>query len=93
MSEEAKYVYYEGPKDELVRDPKTDGEDMALELEVWSGGAWVNYYGSVSDLVKIDEEEAKRMMREESPERTYPPDFIPYGKAKPIIDRDEVWVH
>lgn len=23
----------------------------------------------------------------------YPPDFVNYGEAEPIIDRDEVWVH
>ncbi len=68
MSEEVKYVYYEGPKDELVRDLKTDGEDMALELEAWSGGEWVNYYGSISDLVAIDADEAEKIMGKESPE-------------------------
>lgn len=25
--------------------------------------------------------------------RKCPPNFIPVGAAKPIIDRDEVWVH
>lgn len=93
MSEEVKYVYYESPKDELVRDLKTDGDDMAVELETWNGSEWVNYYGSPTDLVKIEEEEAKRMMEKETDGRAYPPGFIPYGKAKPIIDRDEVWVH
>lgn len=93
MSEKVKYIYYEGPKDELVRGLKTDGDDMAVELETWNGSEWVNYYGSPSDLVKIEEEEAKRMMGEESPERTYPPGFVRYGEAPQLIDRDEVWVH
>lgn len=60
--DEEKYVYYEGPKDELVRDLKTDGDDMALELEVYDGGEWKNYYGSPSDLVRIDAAEAAKMM-------------------------------
>lgn len=93
MSDEVKYVYYEGPKNELLRELTTDGDDVALELETWNGREWVSYEGSLSDLVLIDEEEAKRMMEKETDGRAYPPDFIPYGKAKPIIDRDEVWVH
>lgn len=60
--EPEKYVYYESPKDELVRDIKTDGEDMALELEVWDGKGWKTYYGSPSDLVKIELDEAEKMM-------------------------------
>lgn len=94
MSEEVRYVYYEGPNDELVRDWPPEGDDIVYgDFEMWNGSEWVDYYGNASDLVLIDEEEAKKIMGEESPARTYPPGFVPVGKAEPMIDRDEVWVH
>lgn len=34
---------------------------------------------------------AERLDKESLKE--YPPDFVTYGEAEPIIDRDEVWVH
>lgn len=36
-------------------------------------------------------EMAERLDKESLEE--YPPDFVNYGEAEPIIDRDEVWVH
>lgn len=94
MSEEVKYVYYEGPKDELLRGRAVgEGKDPDVEPNVYVNGEWKPYYGNFSDLVLIDEEEAKKMMGEESPERTYPPGFVRYGEAPQLIDRDEVWVH
>lgn len=94
MSEEVKYVYYEGPKDELLRGRAVaEGGDVDVEPEVYVGGEWKPYYGNFSDLVPIDEEEAKKMMGEGTPEITYPPNFVQYGEAPQLIDRDEVWVH
>lgn len=88
MSEEVKYVYYEGPKDELLRGRAVaEGEDVDVEPDVYVNGEWKPYYGNFSDLVPIDEEDAKKMMT------TYPPNFVQYGEAPQLIDRDEVWVH
>lgn len=40
----------------------------------------------------LDQEEE---FEDQHPERESirPPNFVPVGQAKPIIDRDEVWVH
>lgn len=66
MSEEEKFVYYEGPKDELLRGRAVaEGEDVDVEPEVYVGGEWKPFYeydGSFADLSPIDEEEAKKMM-------------------------------
>lgn len=94
MSDEVKYVYYEGPKDELLRGRAVaEGEDADVEPEVYVGGEWKPYYGNFSDLVPIGEEEAKKIMSVTGPDRVLAPDFVPYGEAPRMIDRDEVWVH
>lgn len=44
-----------------------------------------------SQLNRSQAEMAERIDKESLKE--YPPDFVNYGEAEPIIDRDEVWVH
>lgn len=40
----------------------------------------------------LDQAEMAEKLDKESHNR-FPPGFVNYGEAEPIIDRDEVWVH
>lgn len=90
-------VYFLGPASELLRGEVVAGSnDIEAVTEFYSGGEWnqlCGYKPTIADCSVIDESEAMKRMREIDAEGTYPPGFIPVGKAEPIIDRDEVWVH
>ena len=92
-----KFAYYEGPNHELLRvRVMADGEDIEVVPEVYLGGKWKPFYGceaSVADLSPIDEDEARKLMGESASGRILAPDFVDYGEAPQLIDRDEVWVH